>query len=278
MATLIDGKQIAADLYAELRPFFSAHRATLGIIVVGNNPVIESFVRIKTKAAEGLGIKMRRVDLPQDASTAGVIEALHALGGECDALIVQLPLPPQVDVNAVLCDIPPSQDVDALNLRHSNEHPVEAPVALAVMEILRRSGVDPKGKRTVVVGAGMLVGAPSAVALRKAGANVSKFTLEEGSITDLKEADIVVSGAGRPGLILPEDLKAGAVVIDAGASEQSGKVVGDVDSRCIDVASVLTPVPGGVGPVAVAMIFRNLRVLVERSRSRTARSDQGDMA
>lgn len=263
MGNIIDGKAIAEDIYEELVPFFREHRATLGIVVVGKNPVIESFVKIKTRAAERIGIQMRRIDLPDTTTTADVVEALHKLEKTCDALIAQLPMPASVDANAILSSIPGALDVDALNPRHSVERFVEAPVALAVMEILRRSSVEPAGKRAVIVGSGMLVGAPSAALLRKAGANVSMFTLQEGSIEDLKEADIVVSGAGKPGLIKLEHLKRGVALIDAGASEQAGKVRGDADPACAEVASVFTPVPGGVGPIAVAMIFRNLKTLFQ---------------
>jgi len=261
---IVDGKAIAEDIYSELKPFFAQRQAKLGIVVAGKNPVIESFVRIKTRAAAHLGIEVRRVDLPAAASTADGIEAVQKLAQECNALIAQLPMPKQIDVNAVLSSIPATRDVDALNPRHSGERLVEAPVALAVMEILGRNAIDSKGKRVVVVGAGMLVGAPAAALLRKAGANVSMVTLEEGSIRDLKEADIIVSGAGKPGLIKPEHLKAGVVLIDAGTSEQGGKVVGDADPACDTVASLMTPVPGGVGPVAVAIIFKNLQQLLNQ--------------
>ena len=183
-----------------------------------------------------------------------------------DAIIVQLPLPDAVDVNAALSSIPPGKDVDALNPRHSIERFVEAPVALAVVEILERAKVDIAGKRAVVVGAGRLVGAPTASLLKKYGADVSMFTLEQGSIEDLKGADIVVLGAGKPGFIKPEHLKKGVALIDAGASEQAGKIRGDADPACAEVASVFSPVPGGVGPVAVAMIFRNLKTLIEKEK------------
>lgn len=261
---IVNGKLIAEGIYTELADFFTAHKAKLGIVVVGENPVIEQFVRIKTRAAERLGIEMIRINLPESATTTDVITAIERLGQTTDALIAQLPLPKAVDINAVLSSIPPGKDVDALNPRHSVEHFVGAPVALAVIEILEKSGVEIAQKRAVVVGAGRLVGAPSAELLKKLGANVSMFTLEEGSIADLKDADIVVSGAGNPGFIKPEHLKRGVALIDAGASEQAGKVRGDADPACAEVASVFSPVPGGVGPVAVAMIFRNLRTLIEQ--------------
>lgn len=267
----IDGKALAVDIYTELAPYFASfpgraggRTVKLGIVVVGENPVIESFVKIKARNAEKLGIEMVRTNLPETASQQEIIDAVHASAEANDATIAQLPLPKGIDTNAVLAAIPAGKDVDALNPAVSEEdRPVHAPVALAVVEILRRSGVEIGGKRTVVVGAGRLVGAPSAWLLKSLGAEVSMFTLEQGSIEDLKEADIVVSGAGNPGFIKPEHLKQGVALIDAGTSELNKKVVGDADPACEEVASVFTPVPGGVGPVAVAMIFRNLKELLQ---------------
>ncbi len=262
---LVDGRAIADDIYAGLSSFFTGRGAKLGLLVVGVDSVIGSFVRIKTRGAQRLGIECVRIDLPAEATTEDVIDRARALSAQTDAVIVQLPLPKHVDVNKVLAAIPPEKDVDALNPAVSDEQStVEAPVALAVMEILKRSGIETAGKRTVVVGAGRLVGAPTARLLKRAGATVSMLTLEEGSIEDLKTADIIVSGAGNPGFIKPEHIQKGVVLIDAGASEQAGKIKGDADPACAEVASVLTPVPGGVGPVAVAMIFRNLKALIQQ--------------
>jgi methylenetetrahydrofolate dehydrogenase (NADP+)/methenyltetrahydrofolate cyclohydrolase len=263
----IDGRAIAEDLYAELAETRRtlSRDVTLGILVVGGNAVIDSFVRIKRKAAERLGVTIGRIDLPHDTTTEAVVEAVQKLAAKSDAIIVQLPLPSRVDTNAVLSEIPRDKDVDAINPAVSDgDRVVQAPVALAVMEVLRRTGIKAAGKKTVVVGAGRLVGAPSTSLLRRAGAHVSVFTLDEGSMDDLKDADVVVLGAGNPGFVKPLHLKKGVVLIDAGASESAGKVVGDADPACAYIASVFTPVPGGIGPIAVAMIFRNLFALVER--------------
>ena len=264
---IIDGKAIAEDIYqalAKRRTLFE-RSIKIGIVVGGPSPVIESFVRIKTRAAARLNVEMARVDLPESVDTAAAIEVVKQLAGETDSVIVQLPLPKSLDINAILAAIPPEKDVDALNPTiPEDQHPVFAPVALAVVEILKRSGVQIEGKKAVVVGAGRLVGAPSAVLLRRLGARVSMFTLKEGSVEDLKDADIVVCGAGNPGFIKAEQIKEGVALIDAGASESKGRVVGDADPVCAEKASVFSPVPGGVGPVAVAMIFRNLFDLLEK--------------
>lgn len=264
---IIDGRAIADDLYAALTGRRAAIRRPikLGIIIVGVNPVIESFVRIKSQAAARLDVDMVRVDLPAGATTQEAIGAVNELSPRTDALIVQLPLPGEIDTDAVLAAIPKEKDVDAINPAVSDEErPVFAPVALAVGHILEWGRIETAGKRAVVVGAGRLVGAPSAILLKRLGASVSMFTLDEGSIDDLKDADIVVCGAGNPGFIKPEHVKDGVAIIDAGASEQAGVIRGDADPSCADKAAVFTPVPGGVGPVAVAMIFKNLFDLLEK--------------
>lgn len=263
---IVDGNAVAEELYAalKLRRVHFKRLIRLGIVVGSKDPAIESFVRIKARAARHLDVEIVRVDLSLKAKTKYAIETVRDLSGRTDGIIVQLPLPAGVDANAVLSEIPRDKDVDAINPVFENNHAIEAPVALAVVEILNRSNVPTKGKRVVVVGDGRLVGAPTALLLKKLGADVSKFTLHGGSIDDLKDADIVVCGAGNPGFIKPEHLKKGVVLIDAGTSESAGKVVGDADPACAEKASVFTPVPGGVGPIAVAMIFKNLFDLVEK--------------
>jgi len=266
---IIDGRKLAEELYLELAEVRKKipRGLKLGIVVVGENPVIESFVKIKTRAAERLNVEMVRTNLPETSLEEEVLKAVRTSAEHSDAVIAQLPLPKGMNVNAVLSAVPKEKDVDALNPSiPEEERPVHAPVALAVVEILKRNGVEIRGKRTVVVGAGRLVGAPSAWLLKSLGANVSMFTLEQGSIEDLKDADIVVSGAGNPGFIKPEHLKEGVALIDAGTSELNKKIHGDADPACAEKAGIFTPVPGGVGPVAVAMIFRNLFDLVQKHR------------
>ena len=181
------------------------------------------------------------------------VRVQSAAVAECDGVVIQLPID---SADALLAQVPQNKDID--------NYP-SAPVAAAVEEILNRAGVDSKNKKAVVVGEGRLVGKPVAQLLRKLGANVSVVSLDQGNLSELKYADIVVSGAGSPGLIKPEMLKQGVVLIDAGTSEQAGKVVGDCDLRCAEVTSVFTPVPGGVGPVAVAMLFKNLAALARHT-------------
>lgn len=237
---IIDGRAIAEDIVSGLGD--SLRGRTLGMAVSSGDPATESFVRIKERVAERLGVLVKRGELNDLIRT-------------CDGVLVQLPHP---DAGVLLPQLPPDKDVDALGL-----HPeVLAPVAGAVREILERSAVGVRGKKAVVVGEGRLVGKPVSRMLRGMGAEISVVTLEQGSLSQLKEADIVVSGAGAPHMLKPEMLKRGVALIDAGTSESGGKVVGDADPACAEVASLFTPVPGGVGPVAVAMLFKNLLELV----------------
>lgn len=230
---------------------------TLGIVCCEPDVVIESFVRIKARAAEKLGVRMVRRDVPASLGTDGMIEAIAALAPMAQGVIVQLPLPAHIDTERVLAAIPLEKDVDGL-APHS---PVMPPVARAVREILRGNNVEMRDADAVVLGSGRLVGAPCARMLREEGARVTVVTKETGSLACLAEATIVVSGVGEPGLITPEMIRNGVVLIDAGTSEQGGKVCGDVDPRCAEKSRIFTPVPGGVGPIAVAMIFENLFTL-----------------
>lgn len=263
---IIDGRAIAEDLYHALseRRARSEKRPRLGIVVGAADTVIESFVRIKERAAARLDVELVRVDIEPEATSTSVIDRLHDLAARVDGIIVQLPLPAVLDSNAVLSEIARDKDIDAVNPVSENDHLVEAPVARAVQEILDRSHVSVAGKEAVVVGNGRLVGAPTSALLKRMGAHLTKVTETEGSFDDIKRADIVVSGVGSPLLIRPEHVKDGVVLIDAGTSEQGGKVHGDIDPACAEKASLFTPVPGGVGPIAVAMIFQNLFDLVEK--------------
>jgi methylenetetrahydrofolate dehydrogenase (NADP+)/methenyltetrahydrofolate cyclohydrolase len=242
---IIDGKKIAEDILAEIGDSLRGKR--LGIVVGSEDPATESFVRIKTRIASRLGVEVIHGDL------SGLVHS-------CDGIIVQLPI---ANADALLSQLPPDEDVDAMGPAPR----VRPPVAGAVAEVLARHGVEVRGKKAVVVGAGRLVGQPCAALLRELGANVSVITTQTGSLEELKTADTVVLGAGNPGLVKPEMLKQGVVLIDAGTSEAAGKLAGDADPACAEIASLFTPVPGGIGPIAVAMIFKNLLALTKESAS-----------
>lgn len=250
---IIDGKKIAEEIITHLALERTKLPAVvrLGVLMSEGDKTTDSFVRIKERVADRLQVVIVREVLSHDATTERALRALERLSNAASGVVVQLPLPRLVDTDTVLAAIPKEKDVDFV-------HP---PVGEAIAEVLRRAGVDVKNKKAVVVGAGRLVGKPAVEVLKKMGADVSVITTEQGSLTELLDADIVVSGAGSPGLIQPAMLKPGVVLIDAGTSEQAGRVAGDCAPACANVASIFTPVPGGIGPIAVAMIFKNLFAL-----------------
>ena len=257
---IIDGKAIAERMVSELASQKLDRPRKLGIIVVGDDPVIESFVRIKQKTAARIGVEIVRVDISGEENEDEVVRLVEDLSARVDGVIVQLPLPTHMHTDTILAHIPRTKDVDGINPDGSD---FVAPVALAVQEILRIGEIDVAGKRAVVLGAGRLVGTPAAILLQNRGATVSVITLENSSLEKLKDADIIVSGVGSPGLITPDLIKEGCVLIDAGTSDSPAgeggrKIAGDADPACADRCALFTPVPGGVGPIAVAMIFKNL--------------------
>jgi len=257
----IDGKRIAEDILSALekeRGSFTELR--LGILMSAGDAATESFIKIKARAAARLKVEVVRIELGPDADVDEAVYALKELARNTDGVIVQLPLPKRIELERVIAALPAGRDVDALGPSRL----VRPPVAEALSEVLARAGVSAAGKRAVVVGAGRLVGAPCAELLRDLGALVEVATREVGSLEALRHADIAVLGAGEPGLVRPQMLKEGVVLIDAGTSEAGGKLMGDADPACEEVASVFTPVPGGVGPIAVAMIFKNLFVLKKK--------------
>jgi methylenetetrahydrofolate dehydrogenase (NADP+) / methenyltetrahydrofolate cyclohydrolase len=263
---IVDGKKIAEEIVATLREQRKDFppKFCLGVLMGESDTASASFVKIKERVADRLQVVVVRELLPVDATTEYALRALERLSKTCAGLIVQMPLPSQIDLGQILAAIPPHLDVDAIT---DTQTVVRAPVAEAVSEVFVRTNVSAQNKIAVVVGAGKLVGAPVAELLKSLGADVSVITQNQGSLSDLKNADIVVLGAGEPGLVTPDLLKEGVVLIDAGTSEASGRLAGDADPKCAEVASVFTPVPGGIGPIAVAMIFKNLFILAKERGS-----------
>ncbi len=265
---IINGRDIASDILASLRGKFT-HTPIVRAITCDPSPATVSYLKIKEARAEEAGMKLEVIRLEDTASESDVIDAILRPGA--DAVIVQLPLPARMNSEKIVNSIPISKDADVLSqqayeaFEHSLPSGILPPVVIAIQEILIRSGVQVAGKNVVVIGQGKLVGKPASVWLTQQGAKVSVVTREQGMPLLLTPADIIISGAGSPGLITPESIRNGVVLIDAGTSEQGGQMVGDADPRCAEVAGVFTPVPGGVGPIAVACLFRNVATLLERS-------------
>jgi methylenetetrahydrofolate dehydrogenase (NADP+) / methenyltetrahydrofolate cyclohydrolase len=252
----VDGKKIQQEIKEELKTLVKkcTNKPSLGIVLVGDDPASEKFVSLKQKFGEAIGVDIWIKILPESASIDSVIASIGRL--ETDGVVVQLPLPEHIDEKEVLLSIPKETDVDMLN-----GGDFVAPVAGAVFEILDRHGVQLENKKIVIVGNGKLVGLPTKDMFIHKGFSPSLVTLEtseEDKLKLLSEADIIVTGAGDPHFIKRDMVKKGVVIIDAGTSKKSGKLEGDACPSCEWKASLMTPVPGGVGPITIAILFRNL--------------------
>ncbi|MHB8718825.1 MAG: bifunctional 5,10-methylenetetrahydrofolate dehydrogenase/5,10-methenyltetrahydrofolate cyclohydrolase [Candidatus Dormibacteria bacterium] len=284
-ATIIDGKAIAAQVRAEAAAEVSRLGAAgitpgLGIVLCGDNPASATYVRMKGRVAAEAGMRFDLRTPDGTSSTADILAIVAELNADdgIDGILVQLPLPPQVDPDAVLLAIRPDKDADGLHpvnfglLAQGAQPPVVACTPSGCMELMRRMGVAFAGARAVVVGRSALVGRPLAALLTNADATV---TVCHSKTVDLAarcaEADILVAAIGRPGMITAAHVKPGACVIDVGTTPIEGRVHGDVDRPSVEaVAGLLTPVPGGVGPMTVAMLMRNTVALCAARRGHAA--------
>ena len=267
---IIDGKKIATEILAKTRMRISTLGRTPVVlaITVAPNAATESYLKIKSARAHEAGMILAVARYPDSVTEEELIARIDSATE--DAIIVQLPLPAALDAKRVLDAIPLKQDADVLGklardaFASGDANTCMPPVVGAVAHILTSASVDPRGMRAVVVGEGWLVGNPVASWLRARGATVTVANQESESMLPemLADADVVVSGAGHARLITNDMVKEGAILIDAGTSESGGQLVGDMDPRCAEVASVFTPVPGGVGPIAVACLFANVAWLV----------------
>lgn len=261
---LVDGVTLSERIYSDLKNRLKtfSQPPILAIITIVPNLATQKYLALKQKKAAAVGVKTELVELSATASTQAVVAKLEEISPRVSGLIVQLPLPPTIDVEAVIRAVPSEQDVDALNPSTKSVLP---PVAGAFKEILDEYQVDLRGRRVVILGQGRLVGAPARRWFAREGAEVTVLTKEERDIlTPLRQADIVVCGAGDPGFLKPEMVREGVIVLDAGTSETGGVLRGDADPKVADKASLFTPVPGGVGPLTIAVLLRNLVLLATK--------------
>lgn len=268
---VVDGKAVRDQKVHDLKATLKGVPCTLELLVVGDDPVVATFVLQKRRVAEQLGVSARVRTFDTSATTEALIAAIH--NSTAHGIVVQLPLPAHIDTQAVLEAIPSEKDIDVLSdavyaaFAAGSATAYTPPVAAAVDALLNTYNVTLTGARAVVVGQGKLVGQPVRVLLEHRGAQVSVVTVDtprKESVQLLGEADIVVSGVGVPGRIQPEMVREGVVLIDAGTSDIGGTLRGDIDPACAHKASVFSPVPGGVGPITVFMLFANLaRACVE---------------
>lgn len=266
---IIDGKQIAQNILDKLRDDLALlpFQPIFCDVLVGDDKVSSQYVEMKAATAEKIGIKFQKAEFPGNIDTASLVAEIKKLNGlpHMAGLIVQLPLPPHLDRQAVLNAIDPKIDVDCIgetngNLFYQGNAYLPFPTAAAILEILDSLNLDLAKKEILVVGKGDLVGKPTAFMLKHRGLKVTTAdTSTPNTIELIKSADIVISATGQGKLIHGNIVKPGSVIIDAGTSESAGGIIGDVDTFSVSgVAGFVSPVPGGVGPVTVAMLMKNI--------------------
>lgn len=262
---LVDGKLLAKRLLQELQNELSHTKGQphLTVFTCAPNFATKKYLNLKTKRAKWVGLGISVIELPADCSTQDAIQSVAHAAMQTDGIIVQLPLPAHLDTDAILATVPPSMDVDGIHYDGSGASPLH-PVAGAIAHVVHEYDVLLAGRSVVVVGDGRLVGTPAAAWAKSQGANVTVLTKDtEDNALAIAAADILILGTGQPGLITPEMVKEGVVIIDAGTSESGGQLVGDADPACAAKAALFTPVPGGVGPLTVAVLLRNVLSLTQ---------------
>lgn len=270
-AIILDGKRVAQNMREQLKKEAAKHKIPprLAVVIVGKDPSSAQFVAQKERFAQSVGVTTALHHFPADISAAKLRVALSEIVHlkKNTGVIVQLPLPARLRAQAILNGVIPEKDVDALSARSignfaAGKSPIVPPVVGAIRALFAAYDISLEGKTITLIGAGALVGRPVALWLLRedrAFSVVTKHTADLSRFT--KNADIVISGAGHAGLISADMIKPGAVFIDAGTSESAGKLAGDAIPDVAKTAGFFAPVPGGVGPLTVAMVFQNLLIL-----------------
>ena len=292
-AIILDGNRISANIRAELTAEAAALAARgirpgLAAVLVGNDPASEIYVRNKVKASAQVGLHSEQIALPATITTDELLRVVADLNhrDDIDGILVQLPLPPQVDAKRILLAVDPAKDVDGFHPLNvgllSTMRPGLVPCTPAgCMEILRRSGIPIEGSEAVVVGRSDIVGKPVAMLLTNANATVTICHSRTRNLAEVcRRADILVAAIGKPAMITPDMVRPGATIIDVGINritdpqtfqqifagnptrekqfaEKGSTLVGDVHPSVAEIAGAITPVPGGVGPLTIAMLMAN---------------------
>ena len=281
-ARVIDGKAIAANLRAEVGASAAALRArgiapTLAVVLVGDDPASAVYVRSKAKAAREASVDVRDHKLPASTTQAELMALVAALNADpiVDGILVQLPLPPHLDSDAVIRSLDPAKDVDGLHPLSlgylAQGRPTFAPCTpKGCMRLLREVGAEIAGARAVVIGRSVLVGKPIALLLANANATVTMCHSRTRDLADeVRRADIVVAAVGRPEMVRGDWIAEGAIVLDVGINRlPTGALVGDVEYAAAALrARAITPVPGGVGPMTIACLLENTVEAATRRRA-----------
>lgn len=262
----MDGKALARSVREQVaREVAELGHVGLATVLVGDDPASHVYIGAKHKAATEAGIDARDVRLPAETSEADVLALVAELNAdpEIDGILVQLPLPPQMDETRVTYAVAPLKDVDGFHPVNAGNLYLGTPIHVPAtpsgcMALLAEHGVDPAGKEAVVVGRSEIVGRPMAMLLMHANATVTVCHSRTRDLAGhVARADIVVAAVGRPGIVAPEMVKPGAAVLDVGLTRTDAGIRGDVDPAVAEVAGHLTPMPGGTGPMTIAMLLRS---------------------
>ncbi|MBQ9760980.1 MAG: bifunctional methylenetetrahydrofolate dehydrogenase/methenyltetrahydrofolate cyclohydrolase FolD [Clostridia bacterium] len=280
MAKLIDGKAISAQIRAEIKDkteeFYSKNGFApgLAVIIVGENPASQVYVRNKKRGCEEVGFHSEVYEMPEATTQAELNALVDKLNADeaIHGILVQLPLPKHLDETEVLLRIDPSKDVDAFHPYNVGkimigDYDFLPCTPAGVMALLERTGIDPAGKKCVVIGRSNIVGKPMAMLLLHANGTVTVCHSRTKDLAAVaREADILVVAIGRADFVGADMVKEGAVVIDVGMNRRAdGKLTGDVDFAAVEpIASYITPVPGGVGPMTITMLLQNTLTAAEK--------------
>ena len=255
----VKGQEIARKILDELQSQVAAlsSKPLFVDLLIGDDPVSRSYVNIKKKRAEEIGLEFKLAQMPASASTAQVLAGLQEIQTEkkLAGLIIQLPLPSHLNQSTILAAIEPQFDVDGL----TDKSKFVPPTAAAVLAVLDSLNLELSQKKILVIGQGELVGKPVTFLLRQRGLTVETADDSTNLKSIAPNADIIISGTGQPKLITSDLIKPDAILIDCGTAESGGGIVGDVDLESVrDKASIVSPVPGGVGPITVAKLLANV--------------------
>ena len=272
MARIIDGKAVSARVKEQVRKEAETLKEKgieigLAVVIVGDNPASRVYVNNKKKACAEVGFNSYEYALPEETTEAELLELVEKLNNDdkVNGILVQLPLPKQINENAIINAIRPEKDVDAFhpeNVGHImiGDFSFLPCTPAGVMELIAETGVDVCGKNCVVIGRSNIGGKPMAMLLLHKNGTVTICHSRTKNLEEIcSNADILVAAVGKAGFVTPDMVKEGAVVIDVGMNRNAeGKLCGDVDyTACFDKAGYITPVPGGVGPMTIAMLMRN---------------------
>ncbi len=266
VVSMFDGKKIRDEILAQLTAKVAKmeRKPTLAVFLIGGDPVSAKYDDIKKKFTEKIGAHFALYKFDEKDSEQQIIEAIEFLNAdpETDGIMIQIPIPKKFDRDLLISKISPAKDVDGLRFCAGLDSKFQPPVVLSILEAIKRSGVDLAKSKVALIGHGFLVGKPLERALDELKVKSEKLKalkiIDSTKEIEISDCDIVIAATGSPNLINPEMIKDGVVLIDAGTAEENGELRGDIDPECYDKASYYTPVPGGIGPVTVAMLLRNL--------------------